>query len=134
MSNPEMPPVKAESSRRALLLVDDEPAIVELLSTVFEVAGFRCLAARDGSEALQLYRENQGDIAAVLTDFNMPQMNGFDLVREIRAISPGAKIILSSGSLGHAEQVVARELGVNALLPKPYNAAQLVSCVRSIIG
>jgi two-component system, cell cycle sensor histidine kinase and response regulator CckA len=118
----------------ALLIVDDEPAILDLVTRVCEATGYRCLQADDGAEALKLFQRNRADIAAIMTDVNMPGMDGLTLIRAVREAAPEAKIILSSGSLGEAEQRVAAGIGVTAFLPKPYTVAQLMACIRSVVG
>ena len=114
---------------RTVLLIDDEPAILELLTGILEGAGYRCHVALNGTDGLYIFRERKDEIQVVMTDFNMPLMNGFELTRAIRAIRPNIKVILSSGSLGDSQRAVATELKVDALLPKPWNAAQVLECM-----
>jgi two-component system, cell cycle sensor histidine kinase and response regulator CckA len=118
----------------ALLIVDDEPAILELVSRVCETIGYSCFRAENGTDALSLFEQHCADIAAIMTDVNMPGMDGFALIRAVRSRSPQMKIILSSGSLGGADEQVAIDLGVNAFLPKPYTTGQLLECVGSLVG
>jgi CheY-like chemotaxis protein len=118
---------------KSILLVDDEPAILNLLTHVLQDAGYACDVARDGAEGLRVFQQKAAEIAAVLTDFNMPAMNGFDLVRAIRAIDPGMKVILSSGSLGESETTIAAELQVNAILHKPWTPEQVLACVNQVV-
>ena len=129
MSELKEPPVP-----RFILLVDDEPAIVALLNGILENANYQCHVALNGADALATFQQRRAEIDVVLTDFNMPLMNGFELVREIRAIRPEVKVILSSGSLGDNERAVADELKVNAILPKPWNSAQVLACVDAVFA
>jgi two-component system cell cycle sensor histidine kinase/response regulator CckA len=121
----------AEAARRTLLIVDDEVSIREIIVLVLEQAGYRCLQAENGQEALEIFRQHQSELGGIITDVNMPELNGISLVREIRNIAPDFKIILSSGSLGVAEKRIAADLGVSAFIAKPWNAKQLLSCVTS---
>src|SRR5215207_3660687 len=102
--------------RNALLVVDDEDSIRELAAMVLNQAGYRCFHAGNGQEALEIFRCRHSEIGGVVTDVNMPMMDGFGLVRAIRAIAPHVKIIFSSGSLGEAEKRIAADLGVNAFI------------------
>src|SRR5687767_4589905 len=86
--------------RNRLLLVDDEVHIRELMVIVLGQAGYACLPAANGEEALEIFRRRRFEIRGVITDVNMPGLDGLGLVRRIRAIAPDTKIILSSGSLG----------------------------------
>jgi two-component system, cell cycle sensor histidine kinase and response regulator CckA len=116
-----------------ILIVDDEPAIRELAAMVLDHAGYRTFRAGNGQEGIELFCNLQSQIRGVLTDVNMPIINGFGLVRAIRAIAPHTKIIFSSGSLGEAEKRIAADLRVNAFIAKPWTAPQLASCVDSIL-
>src|SRR5436190_12945576 len=99
-----MSEVKMFPAPKSILLVDDEPAIVALLCGILGGADYECHVAQNGADALYVFRERQAEIEVVLTDFNMPEMDGFELVRAIRAIKPEVKVILSSGSLGDSEK------------------------------
>ena len=117
----------------AVLIVDDEPALRELIARVVESVDCRPLQAGDGVEGLRVFREHQHEIAVIISDVNMPVMDGFAFVRAAREIAPMVKVILSSGSLAAEEQQVAAALRVTAVLPKPYTAGQLAECVKSVI-
>jgi CheY-like chemotaxis protein len=119
-------------SDRALLLVDDEASIRELLTMVLESSGYRCLPALSGLQALALFRDRHLEIEAIVTDVNMADLDGYSLVRAVREIVPEIKIVLSSGSLGEAEHRIAADLRVAAFLPKPYTVPQLISCIRGV--
>jgi two-component system, cell cycle sensor histidine kinase and response regulator CckA len=121
-----------EAEKKALLVVDDEEGIRELLTMLLESAGYRCLPAPNGAEALELFRDRHHDIDGIVTDVNMPVLDGYGLVRAAREIAPEVKIVLSSGSLGEAERRIAADLHVTAFLPKPYTSPQLMSCIRSV--
>jgi DNA-binding response OmpR family regulator len=113
---------------KTILLVDNERPVLDLLTLILETDNHRCHQACNGAEALEIFRQQHFDV--VITDFKMPVMDGFEFVRAIRALRPEIKVILSSGSLGNSEQTVARELGVDALLPKPWSAAEVLARVR----
>src|SRR5688572_30731441 len=108
--------VETAPAARTILLIDDEPAILELLTGILEGEGYRCHIALNGADGLHIFHERKDEIEVVMTDFNMPVMNGFELTRAIRAVRPNMKVILSSGSLGDSERAVATELKVDALL------------------
>ena len=122
----------AEGAPGALLIVDDEDSIREIMVLVLAQAGYRCFEAENGRQALEIFGEHQSEIAGIISDVNMPEINGIRLVREIRTIAPDLKIILSSGSLGEAEKLIAADLGINAFIGKPWTAQQLLTCVTAI--
>ena len=121
------------SEPKVVLVVDDEPALRELIARVVESINCRPLLAADGAEALRIFQGHQHEIAAIISDVNMPHMDGFTFIRAAQAIAPSVKVILSSGSLAAEEQRIAASLKVSAVLPKPYTAGQLAECVRSVV-
>ena len=118
----------------AVLVVDDEPALRDLIAQVVESIDCPAMKASDGAEALRLFEAHHREIAVIISDVNMPVMDGFAFIRAAREIAPAVKVILSSGSLAEEEQRVAASLRVTSLLPKPYTARQLAECVRSALN
>jgi CheY-like chemotaxis protein len=103
-----------------ILVVDDEPTVREICAEYAEQLGYRALSAADGKGALALYREHGHDIACVLLDLTMPQMDGLSTFRELRRMRPDVKVILCSG---YDEQDAVRRFareGLSGFLHKPY--------------
>ena len=80
-----------------ILIVDDEPEVLNLLGRVLNAEGCRFLSAHDGNEALGISREAPGVIDAVITDLSMPKIDGLELRKRISAERPGIKVLLMSG-------------------------------------
>jgi CheY-like chemotaxis protein len=80
-----------------ILLVEDEPMILEVAQAMLETLGYRVLTAQTPGEALHQVATHDGDIALVLTDVVMPEMNGRDLAHLLRANRPGLKCLFASG-------------------------------------
>jgi CheY-like chemotaxis protein len=74
---------------KLILLADDEPSVLRLGERVLKSAGFRVLLAKDGYEAIELFREHAQDIDAVILDMGMPGADGVATLEAIRAINPG---------------------------------------------
>ncbi len=114
-----------------ILVVDDEPALRKLAGAVLERAGYSVLVAKDGQEAVDVFRQNAAVIAAVLLDITMPVMGGhqaFELIREIRL---GVPIIISSG---YDEESAREKLGLEAVarfVQKPYSSTKLVAAIQA---
>jgi CheY-like chemotaxis protein len=119
--------------QKSILLVDDEPAIVQLLVQLLETANYRCRVALNGAEALDIFQQDHADIDAVMTDVVMPCMNGLELAHAVRKIKPEVKLIICSGSMGDAAKMTARHLGVDAVLPKPWVGSQVLACVGAVM-
>jgi len=116
-----------------VLVVDDEPPIREALVRTLTANGYRAYTAEDGSDALALYFQRRDEIALVLTDIAMAQMDGVELVRSLRKVDPGVRVIVSSGHFQKENIVVLEGLGVKMFLDKPYTAEKLLRSVRSVL-
>ncbi len=80
-----------------ILVVDDEPTILQLARGILEAHGYRTILARNGSEALAQFAEKRGPIQVVLTDLMMPELDGPSTIRAIQQLHPQVPIIASSG-------------------------------------
>src|SRR6266446_2024129 len=111
-----------------ILIADDERSIRLTLETGLSLNGFRVTCARTGREALQAARVSRFD--AVVSDIFMPDGDGLEVVRELRAISPKLPIILitAQGSVELAVRAVAE--GANDFIAKPFEIAALAGLVR----
>ncbi len=116
-----------------VLVVDDEPAITNAAGSVLEANGYRVLLANDGAEALAVFSQNMHEVAVVLTDVMMPVMNGVLLLRTLRKMSPGLPVIGSSGLAETAHLGQLKELHVESILRKPYNAATLLRTIQAVL-
>ena len=113
-----------------VLLVDDEPEVLELLNACCEEASYETLTASNGKDALRFFYQHRPDI--VITDIRMPSMDGFDLCRRIREISEAPIIILSA--LGSEEEKVnGLEIGADDYLVKPVGTKELIARVEAAL-
>ena len=80
-----------------VLLVDDEELVREMAATMLMRLGYTVLAANDGVEAMEMFRQHQDEIRCVLSDLTMPRMDGWQTLTALRRLSPGIPVILSSG-------------------------------------
>ncbi len=100
-----------------VLVVDDEPAIVEVLQTFLTRNGHTVRTAFDGPTALQSVQADRPDV--VLLDLRMPGMSGLEVLRCIREIDQELKVIILSGILDEETRQQVLDLGAHACLPKP---------------
>jgi signal transduction histidine kinase/CheY-like chemotaxis protein len=112
---------------------EDEAAVAEALVGTLAAHGYRAYTAEDGTDALALYFQRRGEIAVVLTDLSMGQMDGIALVRALRKIDPAARVIVSSGHFQKENMAVLNGLGVKVLLEKPYTADKLLRALRKVL-
>jgi PAS domain S-box-containing protein len=117
----------------SILIVDDEPSLREMARLILKNAGYSVLLAKDGWEAVEIFRKDIQKVGAVLLDMTMPVMGGYEAFKLIRKLQPGVPIVLTSG---YTEAGVRDELGAGAVagyLHKPYTAAKLVECIRNAL-
>jgi PAS domain S-box-containing protein len=124
----------ASSEQGTILIVDDEQLVRAVASALLEQAGFRVLEARDGLEGLELFRQHQAEIQAVLLDLSMPRLSGEETLVEIRKLRPEARILLTSGfSEQEAMHRIARRRGVS-FIQKPYRLEELVERLTQVLA
>ena len=124
---------RAQVQRRRVMVVDDAISVRKAVSQLMQDAGYEVLAARDGFDALQQLEHQAVDI--VLTDLEMPNLNGLDLTRQLR-LRPQLQatpivMITSRSTAKHRDAALAA--GVTRYLTKPYTDQELVGCVRSML-
>jgi PAS domain S-box-containing protein len=108
-----------------ILLVEDEEEIRLLAATMLQRLGFTVIEACDGRQALDLYRQYAAEIRLVLTDIGMPVMDGYELLGELKKLTPELPVIFSSG-FGEADVASHLQPGdVAGCIGKPYNFEQL---------
>ncbi|NPU83658.1 MAG: response regulator [Syntrophaceae bacterium] len=108
-----------------ILLVDDEPMLLEVNRQQLEALGYHVYTAVSGQEALAVYAENQEEIALVILDMVMPGLSGGETFDRLRAINPAIRVLLSSGYSieGQAQQILDR--GCDGFLQKPFDFERL---------
>lgn len=117
-----------------ILVVDDEALVRDLAKTVLERQGFRIVIARDGEEALDIYRREGGGIDLILLDYIMPRMNGMQVFKEMQQLNPAVRVVFSSGY--HTDHDVDQLLaaGAKGFVAKPYRSQDLVNSIRQVLG
>lgn len=116
-----------------ILIVDDEPGILEITKSTLETYGYRALTASDGTEALAVYAQHKEEIKVVLTDVMMPYLDGPATIRALRKMDPRVKVIVSSGLDANGKAIESGALGVEAFLAKPYTAERLLKKLAEIL-
>lgn len=128
---------KLQGDGRRLLLVDDELAVRRVGEEVLSHFGFSVVTAADGIEALEKFREFDGNFAAVITDVGMPRMSGDDLAVALRGIAPNLSIIASTGIMSESQTMTKmkalKAAGVDIVLNKPFTADLLMSALTKVI-
>ncbi|GAB1724828.1 MAG: response regulator [Nitrospira sp. CR1.1] len=126
-------PEAATEQAETILLVEDNDMVRGLAHTVLVAQHYHVLAARSGEEALEMVRRQGRHIALLVTDMVMPGMGGAQLARELRALQPDIKIILTSGYSGRDEPLLKTFDTQMAFLPKPYTPDSLTKAVAAAL-
>jgi CheY-like chemotaxis protein len=113
-----------------LLCVDDDSGIRELYELLLTSFGYEVLLAEDGRSALQLVHSKRNKIAAVILDYQMPEMNGLELATELKRFRPHLPIVMISGSNPGLEK---KPGCVDAALPKGVHTEKLVAELESLL-
>ena len=109
-----------------ILVIDDEPAIRTITQQTLEVFGYRVLTADGGTAAISLYAKHQADVAIVITDMMMPEMDGLAIVHALRVLNPDVAIVAASGLADNDKVAKAAEVGIKQFLQKPYTTEALL--------
>lgn len=120
-------------SRELVLIVDDEEFITMLAQQVLTDEGYRVVTAKNGFQAIEIYRKLKDQVALVVLDFVMPVMDGADVFAELQLINPQVPVVLSSG---FAEQDRLRGMlarGLRGFIPKPYTQQKLLDQIRQTL-
>jgi two-component system cell cycle sensor histidine kinase/response regulator CckA len=113
---------------RVVLLVDDEVLIRNLVRLSLQAAGFHVIAAADGQEALVLSRNYPDRIDVLVTDVEMPNLDGVSLAGQLKTERPDIQVVVMSGRLSGAIRVGDAEISV---LAKPFSAQSLVQMLQA---
>jgi DNA-binding response OmpR family regulator len=115
---------------KTILVVDDEPKIVQLARDYLEHAGFTVASASDGREALASFRASAPDL--IVLDLGLPLVDGLDVARGIRKTS-NVPIVMLTGRGDEADRVAGLELGADDYVTKPFSPKELVARVRAVL-
>ncbi|MFC3681474.1 response regulator [Bacterioplanoides pacificum] len=118
----------------SILAVDDSASMRQMVSFTLKGAGYQVMEACDGNEALSIARQNRFDL--VLSDVNMPNMNGIELVKELRQLADykfTPILMLTTESAGDMK-MQGKQAGATGWIVKPFNPDQLLSTIKRVLG
>ena len=116
-----------------ILIVDDAAFMRMMIKDILTKNGYEVVAeAGNGVEAVELYKSHQPDL--VTMDITMPEMDGIEAVKQIKAVNPAAKVIMCS-AMGQQSMVMdAIKAGANDFIVKPFQADRVLEAVKKIVG
>jgi signal transduction histidine kinase/ActR/RegA family two-component response regulator len=119
-------------SGQAILVVDDDPEICTMLARALQSRGHAVEVASDATSALQQLRQRQFDL--LITDLGMPEVSGWELIRQVRAGDREIGIVLISGWGQHLTAAVAQDQQIDATISKPFTLTQLHQVITEALG
>jgi two-component system, cell cycle sensor histidine kinase and response regulator CckA len=123
----------AGSSQETILIVEDDPEVLQMVTSILKSAGYQVLCAHNGDEALKAARQQDGAIDLVLTDIVMPGMSGGELVRRLQLIKPKIHSLYMSGYTKYTVVSPGTLESVNSFIWKPFTPSDLLLKVREVM-
>jgi DNA-binding NtrC family response regulator len=117
-----------------VLVVDDEALIRWSINERLSSAGYEVQEAKDGASTLGYFRDGAPRIDLVVLDLKLPDADGVDLLRQIKRVSPGCRVILMTAFSTPDKLLDARKAGAYAVVPKPFNLDQMLQTVERALA
>ncbi len=118
---------------KRVLIVDDAAFMRMMIKDILSKNGYEVAGEADnGAKAVEKYKELTPDL--VLMDITMPEMNGIDAVKNIKAMDPGAKIVMCSAMGQQAMVIESIQAGARDFIVKPFQADRVLEAVRKVVG
>ncbi len=114
-----------------ILFADDDPVTLDSLHTCAEAEGYRTLLARNGGEALELWRTQRPDLLCL--DIMMPQLDGYEVCRQVRAADSAVPVLFLSAKNEEIDVVVGLQLGADDFIRKPFGRHELLARIRTAL-
>lgn len=115
-----------------ILVVDDEDALRNVLSSELQSEGYSVASAADGDEAIAIVQQNTFDL--VLLDIKMPRVDGFEVLRFIKERYPSTKVIMLTGFADLKNAIESKKLGAEDFVSKPYDLVDLLTTIERVLS
>ncbi|WP_372677341.1 response regulator, partial [Desulfosarcina sp.] len=123
----------AQEGNETILLVDDDPLILDVGKVMLTSLGYAVLVAKGGQEAVDIYRNHGDRISLVILDMIMPDMGGGKTYDQLKEIDPGIMVLLSSGYSINGQATTILNRGCNGFIQKPFDLQSISEKVRMIM-
>lgn len=115
-----------------ILVVDDDTAMLEVITRILEREGIVAHCVSSGEEALEKIRARS--FSLMITDFNMPGVDGLELSRESLKMAPEMPIIMDTGGISANITRQAMEIGISRVMSKPFHPKEMVQTIKDVMG
>jgi len=132
--NAAAPPASQRSTMIRILAVDDSAMIRQMMTNILHAAGYEVLLADDGNQALEMARHERLDL--VISDVNMPGLDGISLVRELRQLEAYrlVPLLLLTTESSTEKKQQAKAAGATGWIVKPFNTERLLGAISKVLG
>ncbi|HTY00970.1 MAG TPA: response regulator [Bacteroidota bacterium] len=127
-------PAASAAEHPAVLIIEDEQPMRELLSELFEEEGYKVLSAAHSVDALRLFQSHAREISAVVSDYGLPGMDGMSLFMKLRQIDRNVRLVFTSGYIDPDQAHELFALGVAEIIAKPFDPNYVLRKVDELIG
>jgi len=116
-----------------IMIVDDDELVRSLGKEVLENKGYRVLTARDGDQAMEIFKQETGNIEIVILDLTMPRQSGWEVLTNLRLLDPKLKAIISTGHTHPEKSRETKRMQPFTVLPKPFRPSDMEKAVRKVL-
>jgi two-component system chemotaxis response regulator CheY len=119
-----------------VMIVDDSETLRMSVKKVLESGGLDVIEAENGAKGLEVFKANSADVRLILTDYNMPEMDGIAMVRKIRELSSGGdvNVFMLTTESSPDLKALGKEANIKAWVTKPFNEEKLIGAVKKMLG
>ncbi|HEY2987951.1 MAG TPA: response regulator [Candidatus Binatia bacterium] len=122
-----------QAAGQMILVVEDEPPMLDLLKEILENGGYRVLTAKDEIEAVEIYSRHQKELALVLCDMALPELGAYRVFLSLKESNPQVKLILTSQHLDPKVKSDMVKEGIKDFITKPYNPEIILKSTREAL-
>jgi CheY-like chemotaxis protein len=124
------------NDKKTIMIVDDEEIILNTAKRILRLAGYECVLAKNGFEAIEIYQQQYQLINVVIIDMTMPNMDGIDTYKKLAEINPDIKVIFASGYTKEENQEKLEERGIKfaKFIEKPFSAQNFIELIKETVG
>jgi PAS domain S-box-containing protein len=126
-------PLPMKGGDETILVIEDEEALRDLVKETLTRAGYTVIEAKDGEEALAIYRETQQSVSLVLSDIGLPKMSGEQVVKGLKQINREVKVIISTGFIREDKKAELVKEGALSVIHKPYSSREMLRSIREVL-
>jgi len=121
-----------DGGTETILVVEDEKSLLDLVRLMFESKGYTVLAAKDGIEAVEMYKQNKAKISLVFSDIGLPRLNGKEVFAKLKEMDPDVKVIFTSGIFIDIKGELIKN-GAKDFIQKPYKQEDVLQKIRRVL-